>query len=412
MGRMGLAGALAGFVAAGLFVPAARAVGDDWPHFRGPAHDGLSRETGWLEGWPEGSKPRVAWRADVGSGHSAVTVSGGLACTMGWDGRQDTVFCFDAATGVLKWRASYSCEGRVQYPGPRATPTLDGGAAYTLSQRGHLRAWDLADGRLRWERRLPEACNPDDHYGHAWSPLVVGDLVILPAGRRGLALRKATGETAWGDDAGRATCASAVPYAAGGRTGVIVTNTDRETVTVVGVDARTGEELWRFGGWPEKYGAFCASPIFLADKVFITSGQEYHKGARLAIEGRGARKEWESRALGSNTGQCVLLGGHVYGVDCARRALVCVSWQTGEKVWEQKGFGAYGNLMAADGKLLIMTSDGHLVVAEAAPAAFRELRRAENVVGETFTAPVLANGRIYCRDWRGRVVCLATGRGP
>ena len=39
------------FVAVLVFVPAARS--DDWPQFRGPNRDGVSRETGLLADWPK-----------------------------------------------------------------------------------------------------------------------------------------------------------------------------------------------------------------------------------------------------------------------------------------------------------------------------------------------------------------------
>ncbi|MBE3071186.1 MAG: PQQ-binding-like beta-propeller repeat protein [Planctomycetes bacterium] len=401
---------LAGIAAAAAWFGAAGAEASDWPSLRGPNHNGISDEKGWLDAWPEGAKPRVLWKASVGKGHSAVSVSRGLAYTMGWAGGQDTLFCFDAATGTVKWKASYACGDRKQYSGPRATPTVDGDTVYTLSQRGHLRAWHAGAGDLRWHKDLPESYNPDEDYGHAWSPLVQGNLLILSAGRKGLAIHKATGEFAWGNDGYRGTCASAVPYDAGGRPGVVVACTDKETLDVVGVDAVTGAELWRYAGWPEKYGAFSASPIVRDGKVFITSGQEYRKCARLSIRGSKADKDWETRALGSNTGQCVYLNGYVYGVDCSRKTLVCVNWNDGARVWEQKGFGAYGNLMAADGRLLVQSNEGRLVIVQADPAGYRELRRADALVGETFTAPVLANGRIYCRDYEGNVVCLAGAR--
>lgn len=67
---------------------------------------------------------------------------------------------------------------------------------------------------------------------------------------------------------------------------------------------------------------------------------------------------------------------------------------------------------ARRGKLIIQSSEGgELVVAEAGPGAYRELRRCQVFAGEarTFTAPVVANGRIYCRSYAGELVCLATG---
>jgi hypothetical protein len=67
-------------------------------------------------------------------------------------------------------------------------------------------------------------------------------------------------------------------------------------------------------------------------------------------------------------------------------------------------------LIAAGDALLVQTgASGDLVIVAVVPAGYRELRRVrvfeEN--GHTFTPPVLANGRIYCRSYEGEIVCRA-----
>lgn len=119
------------FVALSVALPSVDARADDWPQWRGPARNGISRETDWLNGWPENGSPKVAWRAAVGKGHSTVAVAGGRAYTMGWDGSQDTVFCFDAAQGKLVWKQSYPCQTAVD------------------SERGQAAAWRFARSMAR-----------------------------------------------------------------------------------------------------------------------------------------------------------------------------------------------------------------------------------------------------------------------
>ncbi len=396
--------------AVGLLVLAGTAVAADWPQWRGPHRNGVSSEKDWLDGWPQDKAPRVAWRAAVGRGHSAVSVRGGRAYTMGWDGKQDTVFCLDADTGAVRWKQSYPCAGIHQWPGPRATPTVDGEAVYTLSQHGLLNAFAAADGRKRWSVQLPGSYNPDVDYGFAWSPLVEGDLLILGAGSRGLALDKRTGKYAWGNDGRHGACASAVPFTLGGVRGVAVITVDpgRDSASLVGVEAATGKVLWRHGGWPEKWGAACTDLLVHDGKVFVTTAEQYHRCARFTIDGGRLKPDWSSAKMKSYTGGCVLVGGHVYGVSTPG-ILKCLDWETGAEKWGQRGFGNHGALTTADNKLLVQTSDGgELVVVEAAPGAYRELRRATVFAREenTFTAPVLANGRVYCRSYAGEVVCL------
>jgi len=394
---------------------------DDWPEWRGPQRDGTSRETGWLAAWPAGGAPKIAWRAAVGKGHSAVSVAGGRAFTVGWDGERDSVSCFDASTGRQIWKQSYPCKTIQQWPGPRATPTVDAGTVFTLGQHGQLRAWDARTGEPRWQRDLPDDYNPDVDYGFAWSPLIEGELLILNAGSRGLAIRTRDGSIAWGDDRVKAACVSAVPFVDDGRRGVLVVsvNADRSAVNLVGVDPRSGDEQWRFDGWRERWGAMAVDPIVRDGKVFITSAERYRQAARFTIipspDGGSVgtlRQDWSTPRVAGYTGGAVLLDGFIYLVD-SNGILKCVAWDSGETKWNQRGFDARGTLVAADGKLLVQTGEsGELIVVAADASGFRELRRMRVFEhdGRTFTAPVLANGRVYCRSYGGEVVCVITGQ--
>ena len=55
----------------------------EWPQFRGPERDNVSRETGLLKKWPS-SGPRLLWTAEgIGEGYSTVAVANGLIYTTG-----------------------------------------------------------------------------------------------------------------------------------------------------------------------------------------------------------------------------------------------------------------------------------------------------------------------------------------
>jgi outer membrane protein assembly factor BamB len=383
----------------------------DWPQWRGPLRNGISSETGWLASWPEGGAPKVLWRAQVGKGHSAVSVQGDHAYTMGWDGKQDAVFCFDATTGAERWKQSYPCAEILQWSGPRATPTVEGGMVFTLGQHGQLRAWDAATGAPRWSVDLPKSYQPDADYGFAWSPLVMGDLLILGTGGKGLALRKSDGAFAWGNDGKAGACVSPMPFTLGDVSGVAVVAMDpsRDHVSVVGVEAATGRELWRFGPWREQWGAACSDLLIHEGRAFLSTAEQHKLCAQFQFAPGPVRERWNSRKLSTYTGNVVLLAGHLYGVD-KTGILKCLDWETGEERWAQRGFEEYGTLIASDGKLIVQSGkSGTLAVVEAAPSAYRELRRMKvfTEARETFTAPVLANGRLYCRSYAGELVCLA-----
>jgi outer membrane protein assembly factor BamB len=105
---------------------------------------------------------------------------------------------------------------------------------------------------------------------------------------------------------------------------------------------------------------------------------------------------------------CVLLGGYLYGVDGQADSSAnfkCIDWNTSEVKWSEKGLGL-GAFMVADGKLIILSEKGELVIAEASPAGFKALSRAQVLTGKCWTTPVLSQGKIYCRNASGDLVCV------
>ena len=91
--------------------------------------------------------------------------------------------------------------------------------------------------------------------------------------------------------------------------------------------------------------------------------------------------------------------------------LSCLDWQSGEVKWTDTKFGK-GSLMMADGKLIALSEKGELIIAEANPKAFQVLSRAQVLGGKCWTVPVLANGRVYCRNAKGDLVCLDLSPQP
>ena len=62
--------------------------------------------------------------------------------------------------------------------------------------------------------------------------------------------------------------------------------------------------------------------------------------------------------------------------------------------------------MIAGGKIIALNEHGELYVIDPSPEAFKPISHAQVLGGKCWTAPVLANGRIYCRNAGGDLVCL------
>jgi outer membrane protein assembly factor BamB len=116
-------------LASGLTVHAA-----DWPSWRGPDRNGISKEADWNSAW-DAAGPAKAWTANVGIGFSSMVVSEGRLYTAGWADEQDTVRCLDAATGQLLWSHAYKEKlGNKMYEGgPNATPLVVGDRVFISS---------------------------------------------------------------------------------------------------------------------------------------------------------------------------------------------------------------------------------------------------------------------------------------
>lgn len=376
----------------------------DWPHWRGPQRNGVSSESGWLDTWPaEG--PAVAWKADVGTGFSSVTVADGRAYTIGNANDVDTVVCLDAAKGTVIWRHSYDSilEPEFFEGGPTSTPAVDGNRVYTIGRWGDVFCFDAATGKIVWSVNLEKQGGfPPPKWGFGGSPLVLENLVVLNVGDAGVALDKSTGKIVWKSAATESGYSTPLPLRRGDDTQVLL-GSGR---SYLAVNARTGREIWRIK-WITTYGVNAADPVVDGDLVFISTG--YQKGCALLRLGTGEPEVvYQSRILRCQMNPGVLLAGHLYAIDgdtTEKTALKCVELATGTEKWSHPVKGA-GAVSVADGRLLLLGGTGELTVAPASPAGFKPTASAAVIKGKCWTVPVLANGRIYCRSADGTIVCL------
>ena len=371
----------------------------DWPNWRGPNYNGISSETSWSATWPKGG-PKVLWKTSIGNGFCSIAVSNGRAYTMGNIDDKDILYCFDAKTGKEIWKKSYPCPlfNKNHEGGPAATPTVDGNAVYTFSKNGDAIRFNAATGEVIWQKNLNEelgAKPPTWYFGG--SVFVASDIVIYNAGSAGIALNKQDGSLVWKSGTTVPGYATAVPYTMGKQKCVVIFGA-RE---VVGVIAATGKQVWQFP-WKTPYDENIADPIVSSNTVFVSSGNG--KGcALLKIEGADVTQLWRNKNMRNHFNSSVLWHGHIYGFD--ERELKCLNFKTSQVAWSKSGYYK-GSLMLADGKLIILSERGKLVIAEASPLGFKELASAQILTGKCWTVPVLANGRIYARNANGQLVCI------
>ena len=375
----------------------------DWPNFRGPTYNGISAETGWKADWP--SEPPVAWKATVGLGFSSIVVANGRVATAGHADGKDTLFCFDAATGKELWKHSYPAElgDKFYEGGTTGTPTFERDRLYWLSRWGDLIAFEAASGKVVWQKNIQsETGAPNPTWGYTGAPLVQGDLLVLNIGDAGAAVEKATGKLVWKSAAKDCGYSTPLPLKRGGKDLAVMANSD----SYVAVDVKTGAEAWR-QRWLTQYNVNAANPVFGGEQMFLSTG--YGKGGALFKLGTGAPEQaWKTKALRTQMNAAVLHEGHLYGVDgdtTEKATLKCLDFATGKEVWAEPGFGS-GGVIVADGKLIALSAIGELLIAPATPTGFKPTTRTQVLGPKCWTAPVLANGLIYCRNSRGEIAVI------
>lgn len=378
--------------------------GADWPVYRGPQHDGIATETEWKDRF-SGDSPPVLWEAQIGLGFASFTVAKGRVYSTGHADGQDTVFAFDAKTGAPLWKHAYPADLGDKYyeGGTSATPTVAGGRVYHLSRWGDVFCFDAADGRVIWSKNVQKETGakiPD--WGYAGAPMVHEDLLLLNVGQSGMALNLATGKTVWqsGNEVG---AGYSTPFPLKGYPGVYVLASEDAYNAVSATD---GAVVWSVP-WKTRYGVNAADPVQNGDQLFISSG--YNRGAALLQLGDGQPTiVWENKNLKNQFNSSVLINGHVFGIDDdenKRASLRCIDLATGALRWEEKSVG-FGALTAADGKLIVLTEKGELVIAKASSEGFEEISRSQVLGGRCWTTPVLSDGRLFVRNSAGEMKCL------
>ncbi len=376
----------------------------DWPNYRGPDHNGITHETDWQAAWGEGGHKEL-WKKSIGIGFASMAVADGRVYTSGNTGKEgntDIVFCFDAQTGREIWTHAYDCPLEPKYydGGTLATPTVDSGNVYALSKMGDLFCLDASTGKIIWQKQLNKTMGyklPTWHFSS--SVLVVDDRLVLNMGGAGLALNKMTGEVIWTGDKEPCGYATPVPGTVDGRPGLVIFGKD----SVFAVNAADGKQQWKFA-WKTKHDVNAADPILSGSQVFISSG--YGRGcALLEVQGDQVKKVWESKVVRAQMNATIQRGDYLYGFD--EKTLKCIKLQDGSEQWQDKTLGKGSLIMSSDGRLIIMSEKGELVIAQADPGSFKAQARSQILPSaRCWTSPVLANGKIYARNAKGDFVCV------
>ena len=397
---------------------------DDWPQWRGPERDAVSRETGLLRQWPSNG-PASVWRASgLGAGYSSVVVAHGLVFVTGE--RRKEVFCtaLDVTNGKPRWICKIGESSRHTL----SAPTVDQDRIYALDGDGDLVCLKLSSGEMVWQKSFLEDLDGRmmSGRGYAESPLIDGDrLVCTPGGVETMmvALNKMTGEVLW-----RTSIPDIGPLGVDGHSfpSMVVTEVGgiRQYVQfvgrgVIGVAADDGRFLWGYNDLSK--GIHIPTPVVRDNLVFVANG--YNAGSallRLEPDGEGGIDVHEVYFLRGNRfqnhhGGMVLVGDHIFGGHGSNNGLpTCLELETGRIIWKRRGPGVgSAAVLYADDHLYFRYQNGLVALIEANPESYRlkGTFQLPGTGGDSWAHPVVANGWLYLREQDHLWVYDVTDRG-
>lgn len=388
----------------------------EWPGWRGPHRNGASDETGFE--WPK-EGPRKAWRAPANASYGGVAVKngrvyyGGSSDPKGQSQYQAEIGCLDAKTGKELWRVPVGKPSANFH----ATPAADDTAVYAINNKGWLAVLDATSGKTIWEKDLVVELSLKNlpGYGIATSPLLIGDTLVVG----GAAFEKKTGKKLW------IKGFSPIPS-----TGLVRVNNKDAALCLTGdgldaVNPADGSTLWSFNR-KDAYGISPNSPLYLdplpfESFVYFVSG---YGGAVIQVKDQPAISGKPTVGYGYTFAQLTLWNGCAIGGEAGAGDgnitghLACVDIKTGKALWDHNEYAS--SHLYVDGKFVIQTLAGDLIIAEASNAEYKEVSKTPIVErGRPYdyskgdrplvTAPAFCDGRIFCRTG-GEIVCFEVAR--
>ena len=392
---------------------------ENWPSWRGPGHNGSRTGENYPERWSPGT---AAWKVALpGKGASCPVVWKDRIFLTTPDKGIDTALAYDL-DGNLVWRTELGAERQPKHKklgtSSNASPVTDGSGVFVYFKSGHFAALEM-DGSVRWKRNLAEEFGAQKLYwDQGSSPVILGDLVILPrlhAGDSWIAgFDKATGEIRWKKDRNYEVPAendngytTPIPFRHDKRDALLVWCSDHLTA----YSAEDGTLLWFCGGFNPKETKLwppIATPVLAKNIAVVPVGRDDRLQARVhavRLGGEGdvtkTHRLWERDDFGVFVSSLIEYEGRVYLLR-HKGKVVCLNPATGEPFWtEQLPRAAapyYASPVIAGGILYAAREDG--VVFSARVGEEFELLGENDMKEQILASPVPFSGRLLIRTSR------------
>ncbi len=394
---------------------------DNWPRWRGPDGTGQSREKNLPLKWSV--TDNVKWKTVLpGPGMSSPIVWRDrvfLTQSLDRDGHRRALMCIDRKDGKLLWQkvteypdkeSTYS--GEPHYCS--STPATDGERIIASFGSAGLVCYDFA-GKMLWKKDLGKA---EQIWGNASSPVIYRNLCILnfgPGERTFLVgLDKRTGKDIWRVDEPGAYGTDQKDWIGSWATPVVATIKGRDELIMLWPDAvkaynpLTGTLIWSCKGMGK---LVYNSPLITPDVIVAMSG---FGGPHLAVKTGGSgdvtatHRLWREERTTQRVGSGVVVGEHVYIVN-ENGIAQCIVLNSGKTLWTERACGrVWGSMVHADGRLYVTDQQGETVVLAAKPV-FEVLAR--NPLSEkSQSSAAISDGELFIRTY-GHLWCIGESKG-
>jgi outer membrane protein assembly factor BamB len=398
----------------------------DWASWRGPFQSGVSPDSNLPATWSDDPKKPVnfLWKAPYGCRSTPIVMDGHVYINnqVGQGiNEQERVMCFDAVSGKVLWEKKFSVfhtdivSVRLGWTHLAGDP--DTGNVYWHGTQGDFVCFDK-NGKVLWQRQLMELDGRVSGYGGRLpSPVVVGDLVVMPminsswgdqgkGGNRLLAMNKRDGTPVWWSQ----TSEKPGTYFS---TPVVATINGEQLLVTGGSDgavhaiqAGTGKHIWSYTFCQ---GAINCSPVVDGTLVYANHGEESPGSnvegrivcldAAQVVKGQ-PKLVWEVEGVNAKYTSPLVQAGRVYiGDDVAK--LWCFDGKTGKTIWSYRyGRNAMASPVWGDGKIYVSDKNAKFHILEPGETKCKPLDEhffpavAAGVV-ETYGNAAIAQGRIY-----------------
>jgi len=407
--------------ASGLWLLTASVSAGDWPAFRGPEGNGISRETRAPLHWSPDQN--VRWKVPLpGPGNSSPIVSRGrvlITCAQD-QGRKRHLFCFDRRTGEQRWvrTVEYGSVEPTHRTNPygASTPVADGERVVVWHGSAGVFCYGL-DGTEVWKKELGPARH---EWGYASSPVIHRGLVLLnfgPGSRTFLAaLDLKTGALRWKHDEPGGLDATDQRMVGSWSTPIIATVAGRDQILcsmptrVIALEPDRGTLLWFCGGLgSDKVDLVYASPVLSGEMGVAFTGWVTGPTIGFKLGGSGdvtsTNRLWLEKQT-QRIGSGVAVDGYVYIVNAGPGTAQCIEGQTGKTRWTERldGGESWGSVVMAAGRLYVTSRRGVTTAFRPNPDKFEQLAM-NNLKEPSNATPAISDGEIFLRT-DSHVFCI------